>query len=233
MPVPSVDIDKQSVNMLPADQRLPLWQMFVQTLNSAAKRLLDVFTKYRAGDTSHVYDSGTTYDAGDTAQYNFQIWESLQGSNTGNTPDVSPAWWILRNSNFIGAVERTKYNGRYLTLTYALNKQFGTTFKAPPYPSPYGGSGTFSDIYITNAGNTQTEFMMSGPALSYSYVDYSTGFMFTPPVYGSATTFKFIIHIPSAVYTALGATDAVRESVVRGFADKYVPAGIFYNITTY
>lgn len=39
------------------------------------------------------YNAGTTYAAGQTVQSGGMYYVSLQNSNTGNTPQGSPAWW--------------------------------------------------------------------------------------------------------------------------------------------
>lgn len=39
------------------------------------------------------YVAGTTYDADIGVVYNNKLYISLQGSNTGNTPDTSPSYW--------------------------------------------------------------------------------------------------------------------------------------------
>ena len=41
------------------------------------------------------YASGTTYALGNRVTYSGKIYESLQNSNTGHTPDISPTWWLL------------------------------------------------------------------------------------------------------------------------------------------
>lgn len=40
------------------------------------------------------YVAGTTYAVDDAVVYNNSLWVSLLGSNTGNTPDVSPTYWV-------------------------------------------------------------------------------------------------------------------------------------------
>lgn len=44
------------------------------------------------------YVAGTTYAAGDiiSVAADFKIYESLADGNTGNTPNVSPTWWVSR-----------------------------------------------------------------------------------------------------------------------------------------
>lgn len=53
-------------------------------------------------ETDHAaWASGTTYGKGDRAIRDHSIWESLQGSNTANTPESSPLWWVR-----VGATNR-------------------------------------------------------------------------------------------------------------------------------
>ena len=40
------------------------------------------------------YVAGTTYALGAVVRYNTRLYESLQATNTGNTPDTSPTWWL-------------------------------------------------------------------------------------------------------------------------------------------
>lgn len=238
MPVPNIDYDNQAVNMLPFRERRTKWMVFAKGLVYAAKWLYGVFKAYMSGDYSPKWDSTITYSTGNKVQYNFRVYESLTDGNLNNVPDQSATNWLLRNNDFIGAIERAKYNGRYLELTYALNRYFSTTFRQPPYPSPYdfGVGGTFSDIYITNVAPAYASFVsfnIETPS-SASYNNSSTTFAsFNTEIYTAATSYEFAIWIPLAVFNALGASDPIRESVVRGFADKLVVSGTHYIINTY
>lgn len=235
MPI-EFDIPTYVNNTLPQQYRLPKFILFVQQALSQLAWRWGVFKGYRDGEATLPYSAGTTYGAGNRVQWNFATYESLQGSNTGNTPDTSPLFWIMRNANFIGATERAKYGCGYLQLTYQLNRYFGTTFRQPPYPGIYGGSGTFSDIYITNQALTYVSFVSYTTETLTSKV-YTTGTggsdVFTVESYGSASTYQFIVHIPTAVFTALGATTAIRTSIVNRFIALYVPSGIGWSIVTY
>lgn len=66
--------------------------------------------------TSPAYNAGTTYALGDRAAivsgYTHTIYESLQGSNTGNAPASSPAWWVSVGDTY------ATYSG---AATYALD----------------------------------------------------------------------------------------------------------------
>lgn len=45
-------------------------------------------------DSTPTYNAGTTYALADVIKYGGRLYESLQASNTGNTPDASPLWWL-------------------------------------------------------------------------------------------------------------------------------------------
>ena len=53
-----------------------------------------VATDVPAGDYP-TYAAGTAYAADARVVYLNGIYQSLQGSNTGHTPDVSPTWWVF------------------------------------------------------------------------------------------------------------------------------------------
>ncbi len=46
------------------------------------------------------YDPGTTYNTGDYCLYSGRTYQSLDDSNTGNTPDSSPTYWEQKNYPF-------------------------------------------------------------------------------------------------------------------------------------
>lgn len=236
MAVPRIDFNIAGQNLLPPDQRKPYWIIFVTALLNPIARLYGLFTGFMNGETLIVWSSITTYAAGTKVFWNFKTWESVVSGNMGVIPGSNTAYWILRNNSFIGATERAKYNGRYLALTFALNRYFGTTFRQPPYPPPYGAGGAFSDIYITNVAPTFTSFVSytkeAGGSTVYT-IGTGNNEVFTTGIFAGASAYKFIINIPLAVYSALGATPAISDSIIRRFADKYVPCGITYNISTY
>jgi hypothetical protein len=235
MPVPVVDIDELAVSMLPSEQRLPYWEIFAKAEASPYKNLYTLFTYYMQGSTDMGYwDVAASYSKGDVVRMLSGVYVSKTNSNTGNAVTNATYWLKVLNS-FIGATERAKCTGRYLAMTWILNRAFGTTFRQPPYPSPYGGSGTFSDIYITTDAIVRTSFTMypGAAASSKMYPTFSTGWLFEPPAYAAELSFKFTVHVPVAVYTALGSSAAIRESVVRNHVDKYNVTGITYTVATY
>lgn len=241
MPVPLYDIPSFVPQYIPPNKRLPKYIAGIQGFLSGLTWNMFKFLAYKNGETLLAWNIGATYNTGDKVQWNFATYESLTDVNTGNQPDLSiiSGLWTLRCASFIGADERVKYNGRYLVLTWALNRYFQTTFRQPPYPAPYDfglGGGTFSDIYITNLAPDYTPFVFgidSSESSTIGLTDSGGAFIPLSPDFGLANTYTFIVHMPVGVYTVLGATTAIRDSVVRGFVDRYCPSGITYNIVTY
>lgn len=210
--------------------------LFVLGCIYTIKQRFGFFTAFQSGDPQIPYNSATTYALGDPVQYNFATWESLQDGNTGNTPAEDSIYWIKRNNSFIGVDERCKYTGRRLTLTWALNKQFGTTFRQPPWPDDaYTTGPAWPDIYITLDTPVIRTFVVGVTDSECSEVGEfdSTGYVSEIEDYGTASTFAYIIHFPVGVYSALGPAADSREAVVRQFVDKYNLAGFTYTIETY
>lgn len=239
MPTPNLNIPNNITLFTPPNYRKPKWLTFVQGLCNGLTWRKAIFDAYRNGDTQSVYNSMVSYAADAVVWWNYATYQSLVSSNIGNQPDISPDSWILRCASFIGATERASFNGRYLVLTRALNMQFGTAFKQPPYPAPYDfgtGAGIFSDIYITSDPPSNISFVIYPDDASSTniYPDTSAPYyLFDPPIYISATNYKELIHFPVAVYNTLGATDIIRLAVIDGFMRKYVMSGCTYEVITY
>lgn len=233
--VPEIDIQQQTVNMLPAEQRVPKWEIFAKALNDPDDRLAKLLYFYINGSTDSGYwDGATVYSKGDYVRALDGVYESLADSNLNNTTS-DKTWWLKVLPAFIGSIERSRYTNRYLAMTWQLNRHFGTRFVQPPYPSPYGGSGSFSDIYIATDAIVNTSFTMypTGAASSKMYPTFSTGFMYDPPAFALTSTFKYTVYFPLAVYTALGSTSDSRDKTARSIIDKFNTAGIKYSIATY
>jgi hypothetical protein len=233
--IPTIDTYELVQNQLPSQQRQPNWIALATAMSSPNDRLYRLFQMATTGSVDMGYWSATTvYQAGDLVRDLRGVFESVQDGNVGN--DIGDTtYWRLVLESFIGYNERAKYTGQYLTLTYALNRHFGTTFRQPPYPSPYGGSGTFSDIYVTTDAVVRTTFVIYDNTTDSSkiYPTFSSGWVTVTPAYAVASSYRFTIHVPTATWTALGADDAIREAVVRSIADRYVPSGLTYSITDY
>ena len=116
--------------MLPPDKRFTKTVAFVRALLSPIQWVRDLwFGEYRTGTTAFAWSNVAAYQKYNRVLYNKIVYESLINTNTSN-PTITTSWMIVQ-SNFIGLSERILFTGVTLTLTYALNKWFGTVFRQP------------------------------------------------------------------------------------------------------
>lgn len=221
-----INFAKFALRMLPPDKRFSKNIAYVKALLSPMQWVRDLWLgEYRTGTTAPAYVDGTAggYNKYDRVVYNKVVYESLIDSNT-SLPTDKTAWFIVQ-ANFIGLSERMMYNGHTLTLTYAMNKWFGTTFRQPP---------SVSDIYIENNEVPIALFRSAATESNSSKVSTLTSSEFIANADYDATPFKnFTIKVPVAVYNALDTDMINNENIFRSFVNKYVAAGILYKIETY
>ncbi len=67
--------------------------------NDTYKIIASSFQVIQPSSTINAYASGDTYGLGDFCHYGGDYYQSLQGSNTGNQPDVSATWWEQVNAS--------------------------------------------------------------------------------------------------------------------------------------
>lgn len=216
-----------AANEVPPNKRLPVYLTWVFVLVSAMNWLHDViFNVWKKGGESYPVYSAGTFDKYERVIYNKGVYESLIDSNT-DLPSVTTSWIKLTDS-FIGVDERILFGTSKLTLEYALNKWFFTEFRQPNFDDT-----SISDIYI-ETNEVTTGFFRVG-LIEDESTSIGTEQSSEPIGDDGALTiqYNFTIWFPTAVYSALDADSAVRESIVRSFADNYVPTGLFYNILTY
>lgn len=107
------------------------------------------------------YSGGTTYAAGAFVQVasDYTIYESLASSNTGNTPNVSPLWWVARGptetlyDNGVGSPTKVYALGEtaYSSTTHRVYEslQAGNTGRPLPVP-PETSTAWWLDVGPTN-----------------------------------------------------------------------------------
>lgn len=208
--------------MLPPDKRFRRTVAWVKILLSPIQYLRDLwFGSYRTGSTAPVWVAGT-YAKYAQVRYNKIVYESLKNGNT-DVPTVATSWKIVQQ-NFIGLSERILYTGEKLLLEYAMNKWFGTVFRQP---------NNVSDIYITNNTISIAVFRSANTENFSSVVYANVSSEYVINQYSFTLAYNFTINCPLAVFNALDPTLVNNEKIFRSFVDKYVPAGITYNIVTY
>jgi len=210
------------IELLPPDKRFTKFVAWLLNLVKPAEYNNNrIFFDYKIGAVYPNYAAGT-YNKFDRVKYGQTIYESLQNSNTTAPPNA--LFWRVYQQNFIGVDERITYNHQKLTLEWALNKRFGTTFRQPPL---------ISDIYINTNVIANPPFVVGGDEPISSTIYGVTGTEFIINSYTFLNFFNFTIYIPVAVWTALSADTAARDVIVRQFTDLYNTAGLTYNIITY
>lgn len=208
--------------LLPPDKRGARMVAWIKALLSPLQYIHDLlFLSYKAGSTALQY-AGGTYGKGDRVVYFQSVYESLIAANTALP--TTPGSWVKVQDNFIGVDERVKYNGQKIVLEYAINKWFGTQFRQPTGQS---------DIYIVTNQIPRNSFIVGGTEVKSSKVFSLTSSDYIYNTLNSGSYRNMNINIPLAVFNALAATDAMRETIVRAFVNKYITAGITYNVATY
>lgn len=207
--------NQQVLELAPPDKRYTNTIQFLRAcLRSTVQYLRDALIgDYRLGFTGATWTAGT-YARGAKAQYQRAVYVSLIDGNT-DMPSTTDNWY-KQQDNFIGVNERILYTGHTIVFEYAINKYFGTTFRQP-------GTGT-SDIYLTNNSQPIKPFVsgISEVQSSVSYTSTSSEYSVNSPTFTGVA--NLVIHVPSAVYN---------NSLQRSFADKYIAAGITYQIASY
>ena len=182
-----------------------------------------LFTTYKQYSIIPVWSAGT-YLKNELVKYGKSIFQSIESANT-TEPTLSDKWRLV-SENFLGSDFRLAIRGEKLNLEYALNIWFGTVFRQPAVG--------LSDIYLTTNPVTPINVFRVGiTGFESSSVSNTTSSEFVINSYSFSTNFNLTINVPIAFYTTLGATNDVRNSIIRNFADKYINAGLTYQITTY
>ena len=226
--IPVIDFDIYASLILPLNHRIQETLLYVRATLYSIKRLYTVFTLYKAGSTYDFYDSGTPYPLGFRVRTIYGVYESLIDGNTGNPTTDTTKWEKILDS-FIGIDEQVNFNSNKIVYEFALNRWFGTAFVQ------YANAAytPLSDIYIVTGILVYTSFIVGETIGSYVGESASTGYVGETATFTSSSTYIFTIYVPLSVYNSLGATDTIRDKSFRFFADRLLPAGCTYVITTY
>lgn len=222
MSIYNISFVQKVVDLLPPDKRMTrmvAWlSAFVAQIQYSATRL---FTNYRETQTYTTWSAGS-YSAGDIVLYGTSVYESLEDANTATPTDATK--WRVYLKNFVGVQERVVYTAGTLSLTWALNRWFKTTFRQPP---------ALSDIYIATNEPPVGVFVIGAneEESGVVYSQSSDGAIIDN--YAVTGFYNATIFFPVAVYNALDPVADNRDKIIRNFADLYFAAGIVYDIQTY
>jgi len=210
-------------DLLVPDKREPNIIAFNDGLvGNTAQLHTNLFSTYKNAQFAITAWSAGTYSRNALVRYGKSVFISSVSRNT-DEPSFSDNW-VLVSDNYLGTDFRLSIRGEKLILEYALNTWFETTFRQPT---------AVSDIYITTNTILNDIFRVGQNELSSSKVSTLRSTELVGNAYTFTAQYNLTIHIPVAVYDALATTADARESIVRNFADKYINAGLLYNIVTY
>lgn len=165
-----------------------------------------------------------TYTRNELVKYGKSIFQSVENANT--TEPTQSDKWVLVSENFLGSDFRLSITGSKLNLEFAINTWFGTIFRQP--------SAGVSDIYfITNNIIPIPVFRVGTTSFDSTAVSTVSSEQLVVNSYSFSTQFNLTINVPSALFLSLGSTNDVRYSIIKSFADKYINAGLTYQIITY
>lgn len=222
-----IDFNLQAENLLPPDKRKPKLIGFLKSLVVAVQILRDWFFNYYAdGFSGDFWAGGSGYSFGeqvigpDNAVY--ELINPLGITGVFTPPGLDTTNWTKIQDIYIGIRERMRYNSRKIVLEFVLNKWF----RVDPLPA--------DQIYIQNNNIYGTAFLMgnSGPTSSTmantsGAQQYFLGNAYSYGLYG------FTIFVPTAIFDALDPDPTNAENIIRTIANKYVIAGMLYNVVTY
>lgn len=220
------DIDYNDVGrkLLPPDKRNAGMKAWINVLLKPLQYLRDLWLgDYRTGSSGLPWISVTPYGVGERVTFKGSAYESLGDGNIGNLP-TNQTFWKVVQQNFIGVFERVLYTGNALIFIYAINKYFGTTFRQP---------NNVSDIYVTVYPKPASVFVVGATEQFSSTVFTNKSSEYVIDAYTFGDYFNMTIFVPVAVFDALDSFVPNREKIIRNFADRYIVAGIKYNVQTY
>lgn len=239
-----------SNNLLPVKKRKKIHLAWLKNLLSPAQWLTDLtFQNYADGSNYPQWVAGTyaylnrvTYIDG--AIYELQM---LAGLTTSIPPNQDPGNWLRVLESFIGIREQARYTGQKLMLEYALNRRYQISpfslieweviwISGTPTPQ---AAPPYTQIYITEANNSTTNFWLSNGSGLISYMNAGSGpgsLNYLGNSYPIYSAIEFTIWVPIAVYTNIGSIQPPgvnADQAIRSVADKYIHAGAVYEIITY
>ena len=220
------DIATITPNLTPNVKRVPKYLAWIKSLATPIQWAWNnLFVDWLNGSTYLLFTSYSAihfFNVGDRVIYiDKAVYECVSGIAKGFTNPLDSNW-IKINENFIGANERIKYTSQNITLEYALNNWFQNI-------------GATKQIFISTNIISSTYFLMGYTGTYSSKMalngQYSSSFMGLTPTY--PTQINMTVNFPLALYNSLDIVPSNRDLIIRSFVDKYIVAGITYNIVNF
>ena len=219
--------------LLPPLLRQPVQEAWLGSLTEPLQINNDLFNQYLSGSTIYpTFSSVSAYTAGFRVVYSDNgIYEALSAT-TGNLPTNTNYWYEV-NPNYIGAIERSKYNSRKMIFELALNRQFQVpgfypSVTVPLTPATFSSSA--NTIYITNNNVYGSQMLMDNSGI------YGNAFMANNSYFSSSymgNSFSgisqndYTINVPNYIYTGLS------QTIISNYANQLNLGGMQFNIVSY
>jgi hypothetical protein len=218
---------QQANDLLPDRKRTTENVSFLRGMLMSFDRLWKQFLSFVRGADN--VTGAVKWVAGTYTQYTQVYYEptgevfEVTVASTTTEPTTSTDWYRV-NESFIGNVEAQNFTAGVLSLTYALNRRFGTSFNYPP---------ALSEIYIETLPNLALSFIVSGDdaSSSISYSEHSDTYILNASSIGT-NDYDFVIKIPASIWPTFTSGDET-DQMIRNFVDKYVAGGMRYYVETY
>ncbi len=240
-----VNILQAIKNLLSPVKRKKITLAYLGVFGKVLQYLHDIFFKsYLGGSTVIDWDNSITYIKGQQIKYvDNSVYEALTGVPANTPPTIdniypNGVYWLKIQNIWIGATERTLYNGQLIMLELIMNKYFDVE----DYSFPWKGASHITQMWISRATSINNTMWM-GQLSVYSQQSYmaqssKNAKNFMPQVATTSNDSRFTIHVPVAVYAAITATIPAgsadtAEALIRALVDKYIRAGRNYTIIQY
>lgn len=218
-------------NLTPINKRVNGFLQFLYGLYEGVKDIFFLSESAYTGQPSFVdiHNVVSTYSIGAIVQdmASGGVYESLINFNT-DTLDNTNSWRKISTS-IIGMMESVNYDASVISLTYALNRRYQTTFMDDP-------DVQVSDINITGIVDGLPMFQVGGVEANSSYLssmnpDSSDGYIAAQNT--ASYQVGFSVNVPAAWHPIYFSTFTQCETSIRNYLKPLVPIGIFYQVTDY
>ena len=218
----NLDYNQKVVETLVPDKRTPLTIALLQAMVKGIQNNHDqLFQTYKNYQSLPVWSLGA-YARDALVIYSKAVYQAVE--NTTDEPSYSNKWRLV-SENYQGTDFRLQIKNEKLIFEYGLNDWFGSVFRQP--------IDGISDIYLTTNDILDSPFVVGASEINSSVIYSNRSSEFISNNYTFTNQYNLTINVPITLYTALGSTNNIRESIIRNYADKYIPAGLTYNIITY
>lgn len=218
----NLDYNQKVIETLVPDKRRPKIIAYLQVMVKGIQNNHDqLFQTYKDYQSLSVWTSGA-YTRDTLVIYSKAVYQAVE--DTTDIPSYSNQWRLV-SENYQGTDFRLSIRNEKLIFEYGINDWFSSTFRQP--------IDGLSDIYLTTNDILESPFIVGINEVDSSKIFTNISSEFIENSYTFTNQYNLTINVPIALFNSLGATDNIRQSIIKNYADKYVPAGITYNIITY